>query len=194
MLEIKHINPHLVLAFLDLGVFSQQFQLSEKREIERNGALFTIRNLLKSNTQEIAYDAYGKPFLPGSNTHMSISHSHKWLVIVLNEKEETGVDIELQKEKIKSIAPKFCSTDELTFASTDVLKLTVIWAAKESVYKLYGKRSIDFKSQLTVDPFGNDRSGQVTVTLKLPNATGKYLLAYEEKQEYALTYVLNELK
>ncbi len=184
----------MVLAFLDLAVFSREFELNEKRDIERKGALYTLRNVLKKQDQDIDYDTYGKPFLPGLNSHISISHSHNWLVTVLNEKEETGVDIELKKEKIKAIAHKFCNAAELDFAKDDILKLTLIWAAKESVYKLYGKRSIDFKTQLCVDPISDDTTGQITTTLILPGSTRRYLLAYEEKQDYALTYVLNELK
>jgi 4'-phosphopantetheinyl transferase len=41
--------------------------------------------------------------------HISISHSHDKLAIIVNEKEATGIDIELIRDKVLKIKHKFLS-------------------------------------------------------------------------------------
>jgi len=47
--------------------------------------------------------------------------------------------------------------NELTFAgnSSQIAEMTLIWSAKESLYKLYNKKELDFKKHLVIEPFNS---------------------------------------
>ncbi|MBQ0741343.1 4'-phosphopantetheinyl transferase superfamily protein, partial [Aquimarina celericrescens] len=78
--------------------------------------------------------------------HISITHSFEFTGVIVSDKK-VGIDIEKQREKIKLIAPKFTPIEEykaLGDGEDLIRKLTIVWGAKESLYKLYGKRGLLF--------------------------------------------------
>jgi 4'-phosphopantetheinyl transferase len=186
----QHISPQLVLGFLDLGLFSAQKALKEKREIEKQGAIYVLSEMLNSPGIEISYDVYGKPYLEGSTLKISLSHSHQWLLAAVHQKEEVGVDIEQVKDKIKNIATRFLSEEELKHAMGDSERLTLYWAAKEAVYKAYGKKQIEFRSAIAVQPFAMQSEGEITATLFVKEEERFYKLYYRKHHQYLLAITL----
>ncbi|MDO9000324.1 MAG: 4'-phosphopantetheinyl transferase superfamily protein [Bacteroidota bacterium] len=146
--------------------------------------------MLNNQVFEINYTAVGKPFLKGRAEHISISHSHDKLAVIINEKESTGVDIELIRDKVLKIQHKFLNRAELEFAKDDIEKLITIWAAKEALYKVYGLKELDFIADLFVEEF----DGSV-IFGKIEKGTfkGHYKLISENLDGYKLVYVLNEI-
>ena len=63
-----------------------------------------------------------------------------------------GVDLEWIDERIIRLASKFCNVSELQvpYFLNDVLWYTLIWSAKESLYKVDGMGQLEFKKQLAV--------------------------------------------
>ena len=66
-----------------------------------------------------------------------------------------GIDIQYIVPKITRIAPKFMNEVEVsnidkmdTSLHLDVMH--IIWGAKESLFKAYGKKSVDFKKHMTL--------------------------------------------
>ena len=106
MINIYHINNHITVGILDLTLFASQQQLTAKRNIETSGKLFVINELLQ-HKNELNYNENGKPYLINDSRHISISHSHEKLVVIMNELEETGIDIEIIRDKILNIKHKF---------------------------------------------------------------------------------------
>ena len=98
----------------------------------------------------IRKDDCGKPFLIDSNVHISLSHSYPLAGAILNLEKEVGIDIESPKEKLKNIAPKFLSQEELTAAGENLDKLCLFWCAKEVLYKIYGRKQLIFNKHLSV--------------------------------------------
>jgi 4'-phosphopantetheinyl transferase len=190
----QHISPQLVLGFLDLTAFSVKNGLQNKREIEKKGAAYLLSELLKKDDLSLNYDAYGKPFLDGVNYEISLSHSHQWLLAAVHESEAVGVDIELEKDKIKTIAPRFLSDMECMESGMDTNALTVYWAVKEAVYKAYGKKQVNFKEQIAVEPFELQEQGEVSASLILPNETKKYRLMYKKHHHYWFALTLHEIR
>jgi 4'-phosphopantetheinyl transferase len=67
-----------------------------------------------------------------------------------------GIDIEKQREKILKIAHKFTPFEEYkTIANADALisKLTIVWGAKESLYKIFGKKKLLFLHHIYIEDF-----------------------------------------
>jgi 4'-phosphopantetheinyl transferase EntD len=97
---------------------------------------------------DISKNEFGKPLL--GPLYLGISHSHEQ-VVTCWAPENFGIDIQKVEEKIHRIATKFAHSSELDFAK-DAQKLTLIWSAKESVFKYFGHQ-VDFATEMRVMPF-----------------------------------------
>lgn len=192
MININSINDNLRLGMLDLEAFAAEQNITVKRETEKKATLFLLKKLFPENDPQLEYDEQRKPFLAGLNTHISISHSHDKLAILINSKESTGVDVELIREKVKNIQHKFLCSDELVFAAENEVTLTILWAAKEAIYKAYGLRGVDFSKHIFIEPFDLNED-LFYGRLEINEIKKKYLLKKEKPDNYILVYILNEV-
>lgn len=192
MFKIDKISDSITLGMLDLALFNTENKL-EKRELEKSGIQHLLKLLFVQKPVTLAYTATNKPYLEGENLHISISHSHDKLVILVNKNESTGVDIELLREKVKNIQHKFLNNEELVFADNDPEKLTVLWAAKEAIYKAYGLKEVDFIDNLFIEPFADNESNFMG-RIDLPGFSRKYLMNRQKIGEYILVLILNEVQ
>jgi len=135
-------------------------------------------------------DEFGKPYLEGSKKKISLSHS-RFMVAVMAGPKEVGIDIQIIVPKITRLAHKFLSEIELASLEPDssLISMHVYWAAKECLYKAYGRRQLDFKSNIKINPFsykttGDTLSGVVTKDSFHQN----YWLKYQMIDSYVLVY------
>jgi len=191
LIKIRNIAPHIKLGLLDLTAFSQKNAIIQKRDLEKVGTAYLLQHLLSTNTFEVLYTQTNKPYLKDRNEHISISHSHDVLAIIINEKENTGVDVELVRDKILAIKHKFLNENETKFAKDNVEILTYIWAAKETLYKIYGLKGLDFKLHLSVDM--NNEGDTFYGTIQKEDLKKRYKLKKEKLENYCLVYAINEL-
>ena len=130
---------------------------SMKSELHQRGFL-SVRHLLKEvgySDADLVYDEFGKPHLKDGK-HISITHSFTFSGIIISENKIVGIDIEKQREKILKIAHKFTPVKEYkTVEDTKDLisKLTIVWGAKESLYKIYGKKKLLFLHHIYIEDF-----------------------------------------
>jgi 4'-phosphopantetheinyl transferase len=190
LIEIKDIEAHLRLGLLDLKTFALTTNYLLKRDLERAATYLLLSELLNTTSFELQYTETNKPFLKDSFGNISISHSHDKLAIILNQKENTGVDIELIREKIVTIKHKFLNESEAEVAKNNIEILTYIWAAKETLYKIYGLKGLNFKLNLSIELLVDD----IFIGTIIKNNFKKcYLLKKEKIQNYCLVYALNEV-
>ncbi len=103
-------------------------------------------------------DAFAKPFfLQNNGQHCSLSHS-KGLVGALLADVPAGCDIQVLTDKMPHLAPRFLHTEEQAFLATFATDVQfdlqhVFWTAKESLYKAYGLKALDFRRHLRIEPF-----------------------------------------
>ncbi len=192
MIQVFNIKEGLYFGLLDLTVFTAQENLVAKRDIETKGKEYLAKYLL-GNKATITYDGKGKPYLADDTRHISISHSHNRLAIIVNEKESTGSDIELIRDKVLKIKHKFLTNEELLDANDDPEKLLIYWAAKETLYKIYGLKEVDFIKDLFVKPFTKHNLGTIIGEIKLPNYTESFHLQYQIIDDYVLVFALNKI-
>ncbi len=190
----EQIKPGLSLVKLDLEAFSKASSLFLKREIEKNGARFALSYLLNNHDSELCYADNGKPFIKNVGGHVSISHSGKWLLLSFNEKEETGVDVELVKNKVRNIQTKFLNENERLFASDNTEILTILWAAKEAVYKAFGQAGLRFAENIQVTQFSaHSTEALFEATVQTREQKKKYQLMYRKFLPYVMALVINEV-
>lgn len=98
-----------------------------------------------------------KPYLPDAQYHFSISHCGDYAAAIVSKDYRVGVDVEIPVDKIEKILHKFLSTDELDRFSLHTEenrivdfydKATILWSAKEAVFKWYGDGGVDFRKQI----------------------------------------------
>ena len=103
---------------------------------------------------DLSYDTFGKPYLKDGK-HISITHSFNYSGIIVSD-EKVGIDIEKQRPIISNIAKKFVDY-EFQYLKPDTKEytsmLTVVWCAKESLYKLFATPGLSFKQHVLVIPF-----------------------------------------
>ncbi len=125
-----------------------------KSQLHQKGFL-SVRHLLKHAGYEDAnlyYNEYGRPFL-NDDKHISITHSFEFAAVLISDLE-AGVDIEINREKIVNIQHRFVNTEVDSLSDEDLVKqLTVIWGAKESMYKTYPYGGLSFHNHIGIDPF-----------------------------------------
>jgi phosphopantetheinyl transferase len=130
---------------------------SMKSELHQKGFV-SIRHLLKEagyTDADLIYDEFGKPHLKNGK-FISITHSYTFTAIIVSDDLPVGIDIEKQREKILKIAHKFTPFEEYkTIANVDALisKLTIVWGAKESLYKIFGKKKLLFLHHIYIEDF-----------------------------------------
>ncbi|APG66212.1 4-phosphopantetheinyl transferase [Tenacibaculum todarodis] len=128
-----------------------------KSELHQRGFL-SVRHLLKEagyTDNDLFYDEFGKPYLKDGK-HISITHSFTFSGLIISDDKHVGIDIEKQRDKILKIAHKFTPIEEYkTIANHDALisKLTIVWGAKESLYKIYGKKKLLFLHHIYIEDF-----------------------------------------
>jgi 4'-phosphopantetheinyl transferase len=127
-----------------------------KSDLHRRGFM-SVRHLMAEAgyvDHDLYYDGKGKPHLT-NGTHISITHSFTFSAIVLSN-TEVGIDIEMQRPKILKIAQKFTPIEEYrTLANDDAVmrKLTMVWGAKESLYKSFAEKGVSFLQHIYVEDF-----------------------------------------
>lgn len=193
MFLIREINENIRLGLLHLPDYSAFTGFTGKRELEKNATVFLLEKLF-NKTVDLKYNSEGKPLLNSEGCHISISHSHDKLVIICNIKDDTGVDVELIRDKVLKIKDKFLSKTESDEAKDNVEKLIIYWAAKETLYKVYGLKEVEFAKHLFVHPFQLETAGTLVGEINLESFRKKFNLHYEKLEDYMLVYILNELR
>lgn len=165
---------------------------SMKSDIHRRGFL-SVRQLMKVagyEAESLFYDEYGKPHLKNGK-HISITHSFEFSAIIISD-APVGIDIEKQREKITIIADKFVDYEFSYLNEKELVrKLTVIWCAKESLYKVFAAPGMSFKEHTRVIPFtlGNT---ETVAWIHFGREVQKYRIPFLEFEGFSCAYALRD--
>ncbi|HNR15619.1 MAG TPA: 4'-phosphopantetheinyl transferase superfamily protein [Chitinophagaceae bacterium] len=134
-----------------------------------------------------------KPFLMDEQYHFSISHCGDYAAAIVSRKQRVGIDVELVTEKISRIKDKYLHEDEqvlfgITETTLDLQLLTVLWSAKESVFKWYGNGNVDFKKHIQLF---NARKEKQTIDCFFSKSESELVIHYREFNELKIAWVFN---
>ncbi|MEE9408326.1 MAG: 4'-phosphopantetheinyl transferase superfamily protein [Polaribacter sp.] len=166
-----------------------------KSKLHQRGFL-SVRHLLNAvgySDADLVYDEFGKPHLKDGK-HISITHSFTFSGIIVSNDIPVGIDIEKQRDKILKIAHKFTPVEEYkTIANHDALisKLTIVWGAKESLYKIYGKKKLLFLHHIYVDDF-RFADEKTTGEIRYDGENSKYDIHFLEFEGFTCVYVFKK--
>lgn len=166
-----------------------------KSQLHQRGFL-SVRKLLNEagyTDFDLYYDEFGKPHLQDGK-HISITHSYQFSSIIISN-EIVGIDMELQREKIVRIADKFCDTEfqylDRENTAEYIKKLTVIWGAKEAIFKIRNEKGISFKDHIAVSEFDLNQT-QVIANLHFGGLHKEFNIYFEEIEGFTLVYALEK--
>ncbi|MFV8225141.1 4'-phosphopantetheinyl transferase family protein [Christiangramia aquimixticola] len=177
---------------IDLTAHCRERVDGMKSEIHRRGFM-SIRHLLAEagyTDHDLYYDDHGKPHLK-DDKYISITHSFNFTAIIISDKD-VGIDIEKQRDKILKIANKFTPLDEYhTLANEEALirKLTIVWGAKESVYKLIAQPGIGFLQHINVTDFDFD-TAKTTTHVRYNGLDNWYDINFLEFENFTCVYAM----
>ena len=63
------------------------------------------------------------------------------------------------------------------------------WGAKEALYKAYGRRELDFREHIIIEPFDlNSPEGEMRGRITKGDFSANYQLKYRSVQDFVLVY------
>ena len=147
------------LDYYELDEYDSNLINSKKNKLAKEQFLAVRKTLkLENPSYKIRYDESGKPSI-NSDLNISISHSNHIAAIVFSGYNRTGIDVELKENKILNIKDKFLNESEKLKDEyqSDLNYLTMIWTAKESIYKALGIKGVSFSDDITIKNISNNK-------------------------------------
>jgi 4'-phosphopantetheinyl transferase len=128
-----------------------------------------VRALLDALFEEKVYLSHhdnGKPYIENNAINISITHTDKYVAVMLNDDDEVGVDCESLDRDFSQVATRVFSVEELENLDEDTRneQLAVLWCAKEAIYKLTSQYDVDFAEQIKIDGFRFRDEGELSAT------------------------------
>ena len=146
-----------------------------------------------------------KPYLKDEQFHFSISHCGDYAAAIVSKDKRVGIDVEIPVEKILKISDKFLNYNEkkilnsqLPTPGSELLTpdsrpayrtgrlLTLLWSAKESVFKWYGDGGVDFKKHIQLQ---KQHEGGETIECFFSKNNTSLLIHYRQFDHLVLAWV-----
>ena len=145
-------------------------------------AVRALLNTLFDDKVYLSHHDNGKPYLENNPVNISITHTEKYVAVILHEEENVGIDIESLDRDFSAVEKKALSEDEIEDLEDDKRneQLAIYWCAKEAVFKLLSRYNVDFAEQIEIERFRPRGEGELEATF-----TSKK----DDEEEFDLEYI-----
>lgn len=128
-----------------------------------------VRVLLDKMFDEKVYLSHhdnGKPYIENNATNISITHTDRYVAVLLNDNQEVGVDCESLDRDFSAVEKKALSEDEIDDLDDDRRneQLAIYWCAKEAIFKVESQYNVDFAEQIEIEDFRLKGEGELDAT------------------------------
>jgi len=151
---------------------------------------------LSDQEYKIVKDNHGKPHIVNVQGDISFTHSHDHAAAIYSKNRLVGIDIQIGTEKIDRIARKFISEEEFLYVNKYENTMDyhhILWGAKESLYKAYGRRKVEFREHLKVDPFVyHEKGGKISGMVMMHDYEGAFDIYYHKIDMYYFVYCVEK--
>ena len=156
-----------------------------------------VRALLNTLFDEKVYLSHhdnGKPYLENNPTNISITHTEKYVAVILHDEEDCGIDIESMDRDFSAVEKKALSEDEIDDLEQDKRneQLAIYWCAKEAIFKLLSRYNVDFAEQIEVERFRPRGEGELEATFTYKDEEEEFDLEYITFDRHVLVWVVGE--
>lgn len=145
-------------------------------------AVRALLNTLFDDKVYLSHHDNGKPYLENNPVNISITHTEKYVAVILHEEENVGIDIESLDRDFSAVEKKALSEDEIDDLEDEKRneQLAIYWCAKEAVFKLLSRYNVDFAEQIEIERFRPRGEGELEATF-----TSKK----DDEEEFDLEYI-----
>ena len=147
-------------------------------------AVRALLDVLFEDKVYLAHHDNGKPYIENNSINISITHTDKYVAVILDENEEVGIDVESLDRDFSVVEKKALSEDEIDDLEDDREEkneqLAIYWCAKEAIFKRLSAYRVNFAEQIEVERFRPKGEGEL-------DATFIHKDGYEE--EFELEYI-----
>ena len=145
-----------------------------------------VRALLNEVFEEKMYLNHhdnGKPYLENCVTNISITHTDKYVAIIISDDDELGIDIESLDRNFAPVEQKALSEDEIDDLDDDKKneQLAIYWCAKEAIFKRMSQSRVNFAEQIEVEKFNLKKEGELEAT---------FIHKDEYEEDFELEYMM----
>jgi phosphopantetheinyl transferase len=140
-----------------------------------------------------------KPFLSNEAYHFSISHCGDYAAAIVSSTQIVGIDVEMVTHRVNKIRHKFLHITELIDWNIESLEeqekyrtLTLLWSAKEAMFKWWGRGDIDFSDCMQVEAAILASTGILKANFRKDEFSTSLQLHYRLTNELSLVWVLND--
>ena len=157
-----------------------------------------VRALLDAMFEDKVYLNHhdnGKPYIENSAVNISITHTDKYVAIILNDTDEVGIDCESLDRDFSAVEKKALSDEEIEDLDDDAderrEQLAIYWCAKEAVYKMISQYHVDFAEQIEIEDFRPKGEGELEATfIHKDGYEEEFELSYMTFDRHVLVWVL----
>jgi phosphopantetheinyl transferase len=137
-----------------------------------------------------------KPFLPNEQYHFSISHCSNFAAALVSSTHRVGIDAELITPRLEKIKHKFLHPAELRFVNSQppnkqLRLLSILWGAKEAMFKWYGVGEVDFSEMMRICSFELKTEGELDAAFLKEDLQQKLVLHYKLMNDLTLVWVVS---
>ncbi|MEJ7911557.1 MAG: 4'-phosphopantetheinyl transferase superfamily protein [Chitinophagaceae bacterium] len=135
-----------------------------------------------------------KPFLEDEAFHFSISHCGAFAAVIVSTTHRVGIDIEIPTPKPLLILHKFLHPEENSLLlsneqSDHTSAATLLWSAKESMFKWWGRGKVDFSEMLRLSGSVNGLSGALDGHFKNELLSMTFPVQFQVFPDLVLTWI-----
>lgn len=144
-----------------------------------------VRALLGDLFEEKVYLSHhdnGKPYLENNPAQISITHTDRYVAVILGGESDCGIDVESLDRDFSAVEKKALSPDEVDDLGDDSRneQLALYWCAKEAIFKLLSRYHLDYAGQIEVERFRPKEEGELQATFEDKDG---------DRQEFTLNYI-----
>ena len=145
-------------------------------------AVRALLNTLFDDKVYLSHHDNGKPYLENNPVNISITHTEKYVAVILHEEENVGIDIESLDRDFSVVEKKALSEDEIEDLEDEKRneQLAIYWCAKEAIFKLLSRYNVDFAEQIEIERFRPRGEGELEAT---------FIGKKDEEEEFDLEYI-----
>lgn len=100
----------------------------------------------------LEHDRHGAPRVTQFGGYVSISHTRGLVMMAFSDNEPVGIDVERISERVMRVRGRFVGdTEAQHIVADDVAANTLVWTAKEAMYKLAGVPGASLRDDFSID-------------------------------------------
>ena len=161
----------------EISLFGSESQRKQKLAVR------ALINELFDEKMYLDHHDNGKPYLENCATNISITHTEKYVAVIIHDEDDLGIDIESLDRDFSAVEQRALSEDEIEDLDDDSRneQLAIYWCAKEAIFKRMSQLRVDFAEQIEVEKFRPKGKGELEATFIHKNG---------HEEEFTLGYVI----